>query len=255
MTTIVAKPIQELPAEREQPANATSLLQAIERAAANPQADIEKMERLFAMHQKMVASEAEARFNAAMARVQAKIEPVAHNASNEQTHSRYAKLAAINKAIVPIYSAEGISISFDTGDAKREGWHRIMAKVSHAAGHTREYHIDLPPDDVGMKGSQNKTGVHAAGSTNMYGRRYLTCMIFNIATEDDDGNAGGGKVGMSDSQRADFATAIESAADVTGLENVWKSIAKACQTSGDREAYDTLKAAVAEKGKALKAKR
>jgi hypothetical protein len=87
--------------------NATSLLQAITSAASNPQTDIEKMERLFAMHQKMVAQEAEAAFNGAMARAQANIVPVANNAANSQTNSRYAKLAAINKAITPIYTSEG----------------------------------------------------------------------------------------------------------------------------------------------------
>lgn len=166
--------------------NATSLLQAITQAASNPQIDIEKMERLFAMHQKMVAGEAESAFNAAMARAQANIIPVATNAANDFTKSRYATLAIINAAITPIYAAEGLSISFDTADSPVAGCLRIIAHVSHSQGHTRQYHIDLPPDDTGSAGKVNKTKVQATGSTNSYARRYLVMMIFNVATRDDD---------------------------------------------------------------------
>jgi len=69
---------------------------------------------------------------------------------------------------------------------------RTVAIVTHAAGHNKRHHIDLPPDDSGAKGNVNKTGVQAAGSTNAYARRYLSLMIFNVSTEDDnDGNTAG----------------------------------------------------------------
>lgn len=236
--------------------NATALLQAITTAASNPQVDIEKMERLFAMHQQMVAKEAEAAFNGAMARAQARIEPVANNASNNQTNSRYAKLAAINRDITPIYTAEGLSISFDSGDCPKEGWTRTIAKVSHAEGHTREYHYDLPLDSVGAKGNVNKTEVHAAGSTSSYARRYLVCMIFNVTTEDDDdGNKGGGVAPLSEKQSADFDAAIDSETDAEALANLWKKIVAACNDARDVPAYEAFKKKVEARGKALKAKK
>src|SRR3990167_6860376 len=169
--------------------NATSLLQAITTAASNPQVDIEKMERLFAMHQQMVKQEAEAAFNAAMARVQAQLTPIVRNAYNEHTHSGYAKLDAIHNAILPVYPPEGISVSFDTADCPTPGMIRTIALVSHSAGHTRQHHLDLPPDDAGSQGKVNKTKVQATGSSNEYARRYLHLMIFNLSTFDDkDGN-------------------------------------------------------------------
>lgn len=202
---LVTAPTAELPA---QPPSPGTLLNAIAQAAANPQVDIEKMERLFAMHQQMVKQDAEAAFNAAMARAQANIVPIATNAENSHTHSRYAKLEAINREIVPLYTAEGLSISFDTADAPITGWMRTIAHVSHAAGHTRTYHLDLPPDAEGAKGNTNKTGVQAAGSTSSYARRYLTCMIFNVTTFDDnDGNgtrtSGAGKT-TKEKKSADY---------------------------------------------------
>ncbi len=226
--------------------NATSLLQAIERAASNPQTDIEKMERLFAMHQKMVAQEAEAAFNAAMARAQSKIVPVANNAANQQTNSRYAKLAAINKAITPIYTAEGLSISFDTGDSPTPGLQRTIAIVSHAAGHSRQYHLDLPLDDVGAQGKVNKTKVHATGSTSSYSRRYLVCMIFNVTTEDDD-DGNGSTTEMPEGTKADFESAIDALTDREASQKLWGEIAAACKKHGDKTAYDALKAKMSAK--------
>lgn len=231
---------------------ATSLLQAITQAASNPATDIEKMERLFKMHQAMVAQEAEAAFNVAMSRAQAHIVPVATNAANTQTNSRYAKLAAINKEITPIYTAEGLSISFDTGDVpNRPDLQRTIAIVSHAAGHSRQYHMDLPLDDSGAKGNVNKTKVHATASSNSYARRYLVCMIFNVTTEDDnDGNASAAS--MSEEQMADFNAAIEALADVEGADKLWKSVVKACEAAKDMVSYTDLKGKIAAKKRGFK---
>lgn len=169
--------------------NASTLLTAIASASSNPQADIDKMERLFAMHQQMVKAEAEASFNAALARAQKRILPVANNATNDQTRSRYAKLSQINKEIIPIYTDEGFAISFNTADCPTPGWQRTLATLSHEHGHSREYHLDMPPDMAGIAGKVNKTPIHATASSNSYARRYLVCMIFNVTTEDDtDGN-------------------------------------------------------------------
>lgn len=213
--------------------SATSLLQAITAAASNPQTDIEKMERLFAMHQKMVAQEAEAAFNAAMARAQASIVPIATNAENSHTHSRYAKLEAINRQIVPIYTKEGLSISFDTADAPIQGWQRTIATVSHAQGHSRQYHLDLPPDGEGAKGTTNKTLVQATGSTNSYARRYLTNMIFNVSTFDDqDGNRPKNEVEPDPEGKK----ILEACGSMSALQTAWRNL-----TAKQRSTLGTIK--------------
>jgi ERF superfamily protein len=204
---------------------ATSLVQALAGAAADPRTDMDKMERLFAMHQTMLKQEAERAFNEAMACAQANLKPIATNAYNDHTKSKYAKLAAINDALTPIHTAEGLSVSFDAHtpefdkDGKeinppREGWHRTIAFVSHKAGHTRKYHLDLPLDAAGAKGNVNKTDVQAMGSTNSYARRYLKFMIFDVATfDDDDGNgARSGSGGqLSEKEATDHLAAIDGA--------------------------------------------
>lgn len=230
---------------------ATSLLQAITQAASNPATDIEKMERLFAMHQTMVKSEAETAFNAAMARAQGAMEPVIKNRRNEQTNSNYADLATINALIKPIYTDEGFSISFDTAEAPKPEYLRVIAILSHKQGHSRTYHLDLPPDEVGIKGSVNKTKVHATGSTNMYARRYLTCMAFNISTVDDtDGNQKYRT--MPESQVADFKSAIEVLPDDDAAKTLWQAISKATTEAGDVAANDELRALMVAKRKTFK---
>jgi hypothetical protein len=168
---------------------AGSLLEAISRAASDPAMDMDKVERLFTMHQALQKQQAETAFNAAMARAQSRMEPVIKNKRNEQTSSNYANLAAINEAIKPVYTEEGFSITFDQGESPKPDYLRLNAYVMHEFGHTKQLHLDMPPDESGIKGTVNKTKVHATGSTNMYARRYLTCMAFNIDTVDDtDGN-------------------------------------------------------------------
>lgn len=201
--------------------SATSLLQAITQAASNPQVDIEKMERLFCMHQTMVAAEAETAFNRAMALTQKKIEPVAAKAFNSHTKSYYAKLEAVNEMLVPIYTAEGLSVSFNREDCPTPGWIRTVAIVSHRDGHTRRYHNDLPLDDVGAQGTKNKTGVQATGSTIAYNRRYLVFMIFNVSTLDDmDGNRNKEEVAPD----AEGKKVLEACGSIGALQKAWQGL-------------------------------
>jgi hypothetical protein len=228
-----------------------SLLQAIVRAAADPATDLSKIERLYALHERMVKNDAETAFNAALARAQALMPTVARKASNTQTDSKYAKLEAIVEAISPIYTAEGFALSFDTADAPKAGDIRIVSILSHAAGHSRQYHIDMPPDEAGIKGNVNKTRLHATGSTNSYARRYLICMIFNVATMDDnDGNRD--KKVMPDKALADWLAAVEMAESMEQVEAVWRQILDASTAIGDIAAHEELRAAVLARRKILK---
>lgn len=198
-----------------------TLLEALAAAATDPRTDVAKIERLWAISKEMMALEREAAFNDAMARAQARIEPIVKDKRNDHTKSMYATLAAINEAIVPIYTGEGLSITFDTNNIERDkdlpelekGKERVVAFCSHRAGHTRKYHLDGDLDIAGKDGTKNKTGIQAVGSTNEYLRRYLVRMIFNISTytEDDDGNSGNGGGKLTDKERADFLAKLDEA--------------------------------------------
>lgn len=180
------------------PSNASSLLVAITKAASDRSIDMDKMERLFNMHQTIVKMEAQAAFNGALAMAQSKMLPIVHNRTNHHTGSNYADLAAINEAIVPVYTAEGLAVTFDTEtkndtDPIPAGHIRVVGYLTHKGGHEKRYHLDVALDDVGSAGKTNKTKVQAGGSTNSYGRRYLERMMFNLATMDDNDGNGTGK--------------------------------------------------------------
>jgi ERF superfamily len=128
-------------------------------------------------------------FFAAMSRVQGAISQVATDASNPQTSSKYATLAALDRAIRPHYTAEGFSVQFD--DEPTEHGIRIECTVTRGGWHTKHHHT-VKPTTLGIKGSAVMTEIHAGASALSYGKRYTYAMAFNIAVErDDDGNAAG----------------------------------------------------------------
>jgi len=130
-----------------------------------------------------------------MTKAQNKTELVVARSKNEQTHSMYAKLKQILIETKPIYTAEGFSLMFYEGDTPKENHTRVCVDIMHNQGHTEKRWGDFAVQTTGIAGKAMMTLIHGQGSTFSYGRRYLTCMIFNIPTgDDDDGNAGGGSI-------------------------------------------------------------
>jgi hypothetical protein len=167
-----------------------SLLQVIAAAARDPKVDIDKMERLLQMQERVQDKEAEQAFNVALNAAQKEMRPIAANASNPQTRSKYATFDQLDKRLRPIYTDNGFSLSFDEADSPKDQHVRVVCYVSHVAGHTRTYHRDMPADGKGAKGGDVMTKTHAAGAAGSYGARYLLKGIFNVAVgeDDEDGN-------------------------------------------------------------------
>jgi hypothetical protein len=185
-----------------------AIVSMIERAARDPAVDIDKMERLLQMQERMVARNAEQAFFAAMTAAQAEMRPVAADSNNPQTRSRYASYAALDRAVRPIYSKHGFSLSFDTEPGAADGFVRVVCFVS-CAGHTRKYQVDMPADGKGAKGGDVMTKTHAVGAGMSYGQRYLLKMVFNIAVgEDADGNDPADASPITDEQAAKIAALI-----------------------------------------------
>jgi len=167
----------------------SSLAQIIMRAARDPQIDVEKMERLLAMHERITAEQRQTAFMAALAAVAPKLPPILKKGRiviPGQPARKYALLEDIDRAIRPIISTEGFSLSFDTQPAEG-GKIRVICRLSHRAGHSEVKQLDLPVDKSG-----SKNDAQAIVSTVSYGRRTLTKMFFNLieAGEDDDGMGG-----------------------------------------------------------------
>lgn len=172
-------------------ADASSIMAIITRAATDPQVDVEKIERLSALYERMTARNAEQAFNTAMKAAQAEMPRIVRDAKNSTTNSRYARLETVSREMDPVIHRHGFSLSFGTADCPLPNHYRVTCLASHEGGHSRNYHADVPADTTGMKGTQNKTMTHGFGSTMSYGRRYLKLMIFDVAlvNEDDDARA------------------------------------------------------------------
>ena len=173
---------------------AIAFLAMIERAARDPTINVDKLDRLLQMRERENARVAEQAFNAALADAQTEMQPVAADSDNPQTRSRYASYAALDRTVRPIYTKHGFGLTFNTNVAPASEQVRILCDVTHARGHTRRYHVDMPVDGKGARGGDVMTKTHAMGSGISYGMRYLLRLIFNLAIDqDDDGNAAGGR--------------------------------------------------------------
>ncbi len=156
-----------------------------ERLAMDSTVSVEKLQGLMALHERVLAREAEQAYNVAMSAAQREMRPVAADATNPQTRSRYASYEALDRVLRPIYTAHGFALSFNTGDAPLIDYVRVLCDVTHIGGHSRPYRADMPADGKGAKGGDVMTKTHAVGSAMSYGMRYLLKMIFNVAVGED----------------------------------------------------------------------
>jgi hypothetical protein len=167
------------------------ILEVIARAAADPNTDVDKLERLLAMQERVLQREAEQAFNASLRDAQEEIKPIVKNRINPDTKSKYADLMALADGLDPIMRKHGFSQSFGTADCPLQDHYRVTCDMAHTGGHTRPYQADVPIDNTGPKGSQNKTRTHGFGSALSYGRRYLKLLIADVPLTDDDGRGAG----------------------------------------------------------------
>ena len=178
MNEVTTRPPAPAQPMQQDNSEAAKLTRAIIAAAKNPEIQMDKMERLLDLHERITAKEAEQQFNTAMVGAQSQMGRIAADAVNPQTRSQYASYAQLDRHLRPLYTSYGFFV-------------RVVCYVAHIGGHTRTYHCDIPADGKGAKGGDVMTRTHAVGSGKSYGKRYLLKDIFNVAVgeDDDDGNA------------------------------------------------------------------
>lgn len=180
----------------QQSSREDAVMAVISRAASDPAVDIDKLERLLSMQERLQASQALAAYNADMATLQAHMPSISKDAKivvNGQVRATYASFENIVSTIRPMLDDYGFSVTFKTtfeGELLC-----VLGRISHRAGHSEETVIKLPFDTSG-----SKNDVQAIGSSVSYGKRYALCMLLNIATggEDDDGASAAPKVDEKD---------------------------------------------------------
>lgn len=209
-------------------ADATGVVGMFERFMRDQSVDIGKFGQMMELWERMEAKRAAAVFSSDMVAAQTEMVPVAKDAWNPQTKSRYASYEALDLALRPTYTKHGFGLTFDTAEGAPPDCVRVVCDVVHKAGHVKRYQIDMPADGKGAKGGDVMTRTHATGAAVSYGQRYLLKMIFNIATadRDTDGNGAEGKPPAPPEPKGfgEWWERLQDAAmsGTTSLEAVWQ---------------------------------
>ncbi len=98
-----------------QPAN---LLQAIMHVATTPNLNIDTLERLMAMQERMEARQREQVFQSALARLQAEMPLIYKGGTNKHTGTKYARREDVQIVIRPLMEKFGFAFSFNEEDCE-----------------------------------------------------------------------------------------------------------------------------------------
>jgi hypothetical protein len=199
-----------------------NMMEVISRAAADPNVDVDKMQRLMEMFERIQGRNAKTAYAAALAQMQEKLPIITERGAIKNrdgaVQSTYALWEDLNEAIRPILAEHGFSLTFRTGS---EGTLiKVTGVLSHREGHSEETSMPLPPDASG-----SKNAVQAVASSISYGKRYTACALLNITSrgEDDDGQKAGGGETLTEREVADLKAVItEVGADQAKLLKLWR---------------------------------
>lgn len=167
------------------------MMTLIERVVTNPDIDTGKIQAMLDMQRQLMRDQAERALNAVLSEIiipvvkkNGKI-PLPSKTDGQTREVAFAKWPDIYKALMPILRAKDLSLSFTAPARKSDGGGAEMTgRVSHKDGAFREAQISLPLDT-----GPGRNNLQAMGSTISYGKKYLTFMLLNIATEDEDDDA------------------------------------------------------------------
>lgn len=194
------KAVADMTPAEIQMAQHNSYLDLVRELSTNKDVDPGKLEKLLDLQERVMDRNAKQAFEQAMQAAQSEMQVILTDKENPHARSRYATYKALDKAVRPIYSKHGFSVTFNTGKGEidepvPEQCLRVWMFIAHVGGHTKALHVDIPVETTGSQGSKMMTRIHATGSAMSYGKRYLVIFGFNLAiadTDDDDGNKAGG---------------------------------------------------------------
>lgn len=183
------------------------IARALERGAS-----IETLEKLITLQERWEANEARKAYNDAMAKAKAAIPPILKRGDIEHNGrhiAKYAKLSDALKAVEPVLSSNGLSISYRT--SHHGGEIVVACVVTHAMGHREETSLPGKPDTTGAKNA-----IQAVGSAVTYLQRYTLFAALGLAaSEDDDGKAS--QTGNANPISADDAASLRAKMKAAGL--------------------------------------
>lgn len=180
----VATNIQHMPSEDL--GHQDQMARVIERIAMDPSSDLDKLERMLAMKERIDGQNAMRQFADALSTARADIPPILKDAKvdftnreGKRTNYQHETLAGIAKVIDPILSKNGLSYRFRTDQG--QGGVKVTCIIQHRAGHFEETTLMGGADQSG-----NKNGFQAIGSAVTYLQRYTLKAALGLSAEVDD---------------------------------------------------------------------
>lgn len=199
------------PAQQAQPlTEGGAVLSIIDRAIQNG-ADIDTLERLLAMQERVLAEHAKRAFVGELAEMQADFPVIEKRGFVDLGGSKkgysFARWEDINPQILPKLKEHGFALMFTVESNSDTKTVTVTGILSHKDGHREKTTFALPFD-----GSGSKNIVQAAGSAISYCKRYIATAMLNLTAKDggeidDDavaaGAPGGGAL-ITPAERADI---------------------------------------------------
>jgi hypothetical protein len=193
------------------PASETAaIIQMIERAASNPQVDIDKFERLLALRERIDRQAAIAAFNVAVSDAKGEFGPIVKDkevdftSQKGRTHYFYEGFDTVAKAVDPVLKRHGLSYRFR---AEQNSQRLRVTCILSRGNYCEETTLEAPEDHSG-----NKNAIQAIGSSATYLQRMTLKLALGIAaSKDDDGKgSSGGEPTVSEDQIGELVALIDS---------------------------------------------
>lgn len=180
---------------------------------------------------------------AALSKAQGELKNPRFDATNPHFKSKFASLAAVREAVIPVFARHGLSLcQFPIAEDNKAG---CITHLAHESGEWMEEAFLIPVD---------KGNAHGYASALTYAKRLsMQSVAAVVGDEDDDGNAAVQASKVPDAQINLFAARIQKAASVDDLQAVWKEAVALCKQHNDADAHSVIKSMISEASKAMKA--
>lgn len=224
---------------------ASEVVTTFERLARDPNVDVDKLERLIQMQERIMKHQARQAYYTAFRLMQRELPEIRERgkiAIGQKVQSTYALNEDIQRILRPILDRHGFALAFRTNTTEK-GDVRTVAVLTHEQGHSEETEFTCGPDTSG-----NKNSTQALGSARAYGMRYTTIALLNVITIGDDDDGKTAQKPEAPKGYAEFANTLGEASrhGLPALREAFKK-GNAAQrdylTKHDADNYEDLKAA------------
>lgn len=168
----------------------SSLMAIINRAATDPNFDIDKLQRFLEIKERWDANEAIKAFNEAFAAFKSEAVVIIKNTEVKDgplKGKKHANLFDVVVAVTPNLSKHGLVMSWKITRDDKE-WIEVTCTLRHVAGHFESVSMGSGPDT-----GPGRNAIQARASAKSYLERYTATAILGLAAKDADDDGRGGE--------------------------------------------------------------